>query len=106
ILYSINERGERDLLTKFDEEVISRLVPGDKGEVLVGTGATATIQHLDTEARAEGVFLSRVFGAAAVASWGRLYLSGAGDGMTVRTRSGNTDTPDETWSDWSANVSM
>lgn len=104
ILYSVNARGERDLLAKFDEEVISRLITGAKGEVLAGTGATATIQRMNLAERVEGSFLSRVFGAPAVASWGRLYLSGSGTGVSLRTRSGNTDAPDDTWSDWSTEL--
>jgi len=50
---------------------------------------------------ASGTYLSTVRDAQTVANWGRLSWIGEGD-IEVQTRSGNTSSPDSTWSDWSA----
>jgi hypothetical protein len=48
----------------------------------------------------EGTYESAILDAKTTAAWGRLWWRGAGT-VSVQTRSGNTDTPDETWSAWS-----
>jgi hypothetical protein len=50
---------------------------------------------------ARGSYESPVHDAKSVSQWGRLALRGA-TGVTVETRSGNTETPDSTWSPWAA----
>ena len=59
-------------------------------------------------ARAErGTYTSDVRDAQTVAPWGTIKwqaLTPAGSRVEISTRSGNTRTPDETWSDWSAGV--
>jgi sugar lactone lactonase YvrE len=51
-----------------------------------------------------GTYTSPVREAATGASWGRLSWLGEGE-VELQTRSGNTATPDSTWSDWSAPIS-
>ncbi len=50
---------------------------------------------------AEGTFESPVLDAKSAATWGRIWWSSAGN-VTIQTRSGNTEKPDESWSGWSA----
>jgi methionine-rich copper-binding protein CopC len=50
-----------------------------------------------------GTFVSSLFDAGRVANWGTATWTAAvpvGTGLTVLTRSGNTATPDSSWSDW------
>jgi N,N-dimethylformamidase beta subunit-like protein/uncharacterized protein DUF4082/Big-like domain-containing protein/purple acid phosphatase-like protein len=50
-----------------------------------------------------GTFTSRVLDAGAVADWGRVEAGttlAAGTGLTLETRSGDTATPDASWSAW------
>jgi hypothetical protein len=54
----------------------------------VGPGTNAT-----------GTYVSPVHDAKSVSTWGRVVLRSAGT-VTVETRSGNTETPDSTWSPW------
>lgn len=54
-------------------------------------------------ASASGTYTSSVREAATGASWGRLSWLGEGV-VELQTRSGNTATPDSTWSDWSAPI--
>jgi hypothetical protein len=62
------------------------------GEVQLASGAT------------NGTFTSSVFDATRAAVWGTASWTAnvpAGTTLTVQTQSGNTATPDGTWSDWS-----
>jgi hypothetical protein len=52
-----------------------------------------------------GIFTSSVFDATRTATWGAVNWTAtvpAGTALIVQTRSGNTATPDATWSDWAA----
>jgi hypothetical protein len=49
----------------------------------------------------EGAYESPVRDAKLVAAWGRVWWRGQGP-IELQTRSGNSDKPDTTWSDWSA----
>ena len=50
---------------------------------------------------ASGTFISRVFDAGdSRAAWGTLTATGGATGVVFATRSGNTATPDASWSDW------
>ena len=50
----------------------------------------------------EGSYESPVRDAKLVASWGRIWWRGTGP-IELQTRTGNSERPDTTWSDWSAN---
>jgi hypothetical protein len=50
-----------------------------------------------------GTYESNVKDTDSVSSWGKVsWRPGAGDPIQVATRTGNTGTPDKTWSDWQA----
>jgi len=49
----------------------------------------------------EGSYESPVHDTKLVASWGRIWWRGSGP-VELQTRSGNSERPDTTWSDWSA----
>ena len=71
------------------------LTGSNPGKVLALAGATAS----------SGTYTSEVKDATTGATWGLLRWDGdTPNGSTLRfsTRSGNTSTPDETWSDWVA----
>ena len=53
----------------------------------------------------KGTFESPVHDAAMISKWGRIKWvadTPEGTGVEVRTRTGNVETPDSTWTDWSA----
>ncbi|MEO7659944.1 MAG: hypothetical protein ABIV48_10050, partial [Pyrinomonadaceae bacterium] len=51
------------------------------------------------ETVAEGTYESAILDAKAAATWGRIWWRSSG-GVSIQTRSGNTEKADETWSDW------
>lgn len=78
--------------------------------VVLATNATTAAKALAADYvrvgyPAAGTFVSSVFDATRQAAWGAAAWSATlpqGTGLTVFTRSGNTATPDATWSAWAA----
>jgi hypothetical protein len=75
------------------------------GRVLVATSNAGALMRVDAGHADRGTYLSEVRDARSVASFGMLSwraATPAGASVEVSTRSGNTPTPDEAWSPWSA----
>ncbi|HEU4391734.1 MAG TPA: hypothetical protein VFV34_28370 [Blastocatellia bacterium] len=83
--------------------------PEDQTSTIIGAGEDtfATSSNLGRLYRigrtlvSEGTYTSPVRDARFSSQWGVINWRGSGD-VTMQTRSGNTETPDSTWSDWSA----
>ncbi len=106
-LYKIDSRGELTLINKFGSgDVTGYLAIG--GKTLISSGNPGRIHVLEQGYSPKGTFTSQVQLAGIPASWGRLDWLGdtpSGTRLTFRTRSGNTDKPDTTWSPWSPPLS-
>lgn len=93
------------LIAQANEGDATRLLASARG-VLAATSNAGKIFRLgtapDTAAGAAGWFESPIHDAGAVARWGRLHWVGTARGVAVKTRTGNSARPDNTWSDWSA----
>ena len=77
--------------------------------IYVGTANPGGLVALEPGFGPQGAFTSQVYDARSVARWGQLTLEGdlpASTGIQVRTRSGQTEKPDETWSDWTGAVEI
>ncbi|MEY4578919.1 MAG: hypothetical protein RL701_3622 [Pseudomonadota bacterium] len=91
------------LLVDVDERQVLALQRTAAHAVFV-TGDGAAVYELDPAARELREWTSKVLDAAGHARFGRLSVRGHGP-VAVRTRSGNTDKPDNTWSPWSQPLS-
>lgn len=89
-------RNELDL----DERQVTTFIV-ETGLAVVGTGDAGAVYSVDKSRPAESIYLSPLLDAGVVSEWGRLRWIARGN-LQVRTRSGNTETPDANWSDWSA----
>ena len=91
------------LLTSARADQVTRLVTGADGTHHYVTANPGTLVRLDRVAATEGHYDSAVRDAGAVASWGaiRWQAIGPSGAVELSTRSGNTATPNETWSEWS-----
>ncbi len=92
------------LLAETNEGETTRLLPA-RGSVLAATGNAGRIFRLGETPGPSGWLESPVHDAGAVSRWGSLSWRGdspAGSSAAFRTRSGNSERPDATWSDWSA----
>jgi len=72
--------------------------------VYLGTANPGGIMVQEPGIGPEGTYTSQAHDAKLMARWGQLTVNGEvppGASLRVRTRSGQTETPDETWSQWS-----
>jgi hypothetical protein len=71
------------------------------GETYATSSNLGRLYRIGRSIVAEGSYTSPVRDAKFSSQWGVINWRGSGD-VTLQTRTGNTETPDSTWSDWSA----
>lgn len=99
-IYSVTDDGRDTLLVQSSEDQISSFLVRGR-DVLATSSNQGKLFRLAAEPSGEGTYESPVRDARFVASWGRISWRGRG-AVELQTRSGNTERPDATWSDWSA----
>ena len=98
-IYNIKDDGTEQLALQSGASQISTIRAS--GSTLIATSSNPGVLHrIGPETVAEGIYESSVLDAKTSATWGRIWWNGAGD-LSIQTRSGNTEKPDETWSSWS-----
>ncbi len=103
-IWEVERDGEAFEVLRVPSEQVSVLAPGPAGRILVGGAADARVGWLGPGPAEAGQWLSEPIDAEGVADWGRVRWDGdvpPGAALSVAARSGNTDEPDETWSEWS-----
>lgn len=93
-----NERRETLLLQTSAGQISNFLSIGPAGFLASGSNP-GTLYGFGLNDGAEGSYSSPVLDAGATASWGRLRWRSSG-AVTLQVRSGNTEVPNNTWSDW------
>lgn len=104
-VYSVSRDGADETLEwQTDEAQVSGILAasGSESPMLVTSGQGKLLK-MGSAAKAEGSYTSAVLDAKYGSAWGRIWWRGIGN-VSLQTRSGNTETPDETWSAWSASV--
>ena len=104
-VYRINDDRTWTMVASFPGEQVTALQPELDGSIVVATSNPGKLHVLRGRPGDRGTFTSKVRDTETVSSWGRLRWDGQvpeGTRVEVQTRSGNTGTPDSTWSDWSA----
>ena len=102
-LYSVRERGDGTLLNELQESQITALAPDASDGVVVATSNRGNLYRLRSTPVREGEYESDVRDTRGMARWGRIrWENEQPPGTSVRlfARSGNTDSPDQTWSEW------
>jgi len=99
-IYSVTDDGRDTLLVQSSEDQISSLVVRGR-EVLAASSNQGKLFRFADDVVSEGTYESPVRDAKFVASWGRVWWRGRGQ-VELQTRTGNTERPNTTWSDWSA----
>ncbi len=98
-VFTIRANGTEVLSNGVDAKQVTRLVRvGNR--TLVATANPGRIQQIGPGMASPGVYLSAARDARVPARWGSIRWESAG-GVAIFTRTGNTDKPDESWSDWS-----
>ncbi|HEX5000265.1 MAG TPA: hypothetical protein VFY29_18735 [Terriglobia bacterium] len=99
-IYSLTGPRDTTLLVESTEEQTTRLLEA-AGKVYAASASAGKLFHLSDTPGRTGTYESTVHDAGAVSSWGRVSWKAQQAGLIeVQTRSGNTGTPDKTWSDW------
>ena len=99
-IYSVTNNGAETLLLQSNEGQISNLISRGN-QFFAASSNQGKLYRFGTENLAEGNFESSVLDAKSSAAWGRIWWRASGN-VVLQTRSGNTEKPNETWSDWSA----
>lgn len=106
-IYSITDANHWKLLQKTsDGAQVAALLPAstDAKQYFAATSHPAKLYRLDFALAKSGAYTSRAFDAKQKSQWGRIHPDGvdpAGTKLEFSTRSGNTEKPEKTWSDWS-----
>ena len=104
-LYSLNgDPTTATLLMQASAQQVTGFARDSKGNIIYATSNPGKIFRLSSQRAAEGTYTSLVRDAQTVADWGTLTWRAsvpAGGRVDIFTRSGNTGTPDDTWSAWS-----
>ena len=93
---SLVARGAAQQITSFYKDA--------RGRTYYATANPGKLFRLSEERATRGTYESEPRDAQMVSTWGSLSwrgVSGGGNQIEVATRSGNTETPDDTWSPWS-----
>ncbi len=99
-IYNITNEGRDTLVLQTDANQVSTLrVSGNS--VIATSSNQGSLYRFGTETVAEGTYDSTVLDARGSATWGRIWWRSSGS-VSIQTRTGNTEKPDETWSAWSA----
>ena len=105
-IYAVTNRGQETLLLQSNEGQISTFQKF--GEQIFATSSNSGklyrfSSNVSTDSfENEGTYESTVLNARSSAVWGRIWWRSSGN-VILQTRSGNTEKPNETWSQWSAN---
>lgn len=96
------------LIARANVQQVTALLPQREGRIVFATSNPGKVLRLSADRADRGTYLSDVRDAQTVAAWGTIRWRAQTPGGTrveISTRSGNTRTPDETWSDWTSGYS-
>jgi len=104
-LYRVKGAGEWSLVATLPGEQVTALAQAGESDAIVVTSNPGRVYSLESTLATQGSFVSKVKDAQTASRWGQLSWEGlapAGTTVQIQTRSGNTEGPDATWSDWAA----
>ncbi|HYP29771.1 MAG TPA: hypothetical protein VE262_23890 [Blastocatellia bacterium] len=99
-VYSVAPDRSSTLLVQSPEDQTSTLL--SVGENIYATSSNlGRLYRIGRQPATEGTYISPVHDTRFAGHWGVINWRGAGN-IELQTRSGNTESPDATWSDWSS----
>jgi hypothetical protein len=101
-LYKVAKSLDVQLLTGVDAHQITRFASAGGTSVLsaFATANPGRVMSVGAGVQSPARFVSRVEDTKSVSTWGLLRWEATG-AVTLQTRSGNTERPDDSWSEWS-----
>ncbi len=105
IIYLVAPDGESGIYYQADQKQVLDLLVTDKGKVVAALGNDAAVIQFADGFSAKATYVSPVHDATAISQWGRVFWEAEAPPRTqvsFATRSGNSEMPDDTWSEWSS----
>lgn len=102
-IFSIDREGKTSLLLQKDSEQVYLLAPYN-AKIYVLSNNPSSLNILYSEQRFNGEYISQVLDTKSLSSWGRITWEAdvpSGTVLQFQSRSGNSNEPNKTWSDWS-----
>ena len=103
IIYMIPPSGEASTYYKSDQKQVVFLHRSSGGSIIASLGNDAGLVMFDEGYVENGVFLSQVHDTTTISRWGRVFWEAdllPRTQISLAIRSGNSETPDDTWSEW------
>lgn len=104
-IYSVTPDGDWTSVADSEEsQILSLYNVSDTGEIWFSTGNAGKLFKLSSDYLKEGTLESEKRDASVTSKWGNIAWDAVqpdDTGVTLSTRSGNTEKPDDTWSEWS-----
>jgi hypothetical protein len=100
-LILVDKNRKSTILLKAPEEQLTNILSSDR--ILISTANPGNIYELAGDHATKGTYLSDVKDTQTSSTWGRISWKATlpqGTEVRLSTRSGNTKSPDETWSAW------
>ncbi len=104
IIYIISPTGEAGTFYKSDQKQVLGLHHSLDGSLVAALGNDAAVIRFRGAYTASGTYYSQVLDTKAVSTWGRVFWEADvpdGTQLLISTRGGNSESPDNTWSEWS-----
>ncbi|MEN8221814.1 MAG: hypothetical protein ABFR36_01035 [Acidobacteriota bacterium] len=102
-IYRVKKDGSFSMIYEGESAQPFRILPGAESFTVIYNN-TSSIVKLDNLASSKGSYISEVFNLGIQSNAGRLYwdsLNGKSNSVSFFVRSGNTASPDSTWTEWS-----
>lgn len=102
-LYAVRKDGQSTTLAQISEPQITAFVANASNQWAMAASNLGKVYRLGAQPAREGIFESEVRDTRGASMWGRIAWTGIrppGAGIQLFARSGNTDLPDPTWSEW------
>ncbi len=103
-VYSVGRDGSSTLVTRMEGMQPWAIRPSGNGRFWIGAAGTGTVYRLDRSYARKGTLTSKPRDFTIVSRWGKLAWKAdlaENTSTAFQTRSGNSEVPDDTWSDWS-----
>jgi len=107
-IYQLEDDRTARLLTESDQEQVTHLTLGPDG-LMVAAANSGQLSRMENSLAEQGTYRTAVHDANTIAQWGTLSWNGAevdAAQIEFQTRSGNSATPDDSWSEWSEKIAV
>ncbi len=103
-LLTVNADGDLSILLENGETHVTELAKNRQGKIIYTTSNLGRVYQIEETTADTASFISETIDAGLPAHWGTLVWEGNEAAKSTRfyTRSGNTEQPSQTWSDWTA----